>query len=311
MRPRIRDFIANDLASRLASRDESSARLSLPVLARHYGVSFTPIRAAIRELVESGVLLKQNDGRIRVNPEHITEVDGLVRPSSSDAGPSVGFGQRTAEFEASLAREVIERSLRGDTAYLREEATAARFGVGRTAIRQAFSRLAGRGLIVHVPRCGWRVRSFDEGDLRAYLDIRETLELKALELARSHLVEADLRRMLAANAADGASPRLDNNIHRYLVEKSGNAYIRDFFDRNGSYYTTLFDYAAPETRLVAQMARQHREILRALLARDWPRARRALAQHIREQRPIVQELMSRIGRGDVNAGSSAAPSQRA
>ena len=60
------------------------------------------------------------------------------------------------DLETELATEVIRKSLKGEGDYLREEATSHRFGVGRTAIRQAFLQLAGRGLIVHVPRCGWR-----------------------------------------------------------------------------------------------------------------------------------------------------------
>ena len=168
--------------------------------------------------------------------------------------------------------------------------------MGRTAIRQAFLQLAGRGLIVHVPRCGWRVRTFDEADMAAYLEVREVLEIKALSLARPHLVDADLRRMLAGNASRKGGPRLDNSLHRYLVEKSGNDYLRDFFNRHGAYYTSLLDFAAPETHVVAAMARQHRKILRALLAQDWPQARRELARHIRAQRPIVGDLLKRIGR---------------
>jgi DNA-binding GntR family transcriptional regulator len=122
----------------------------------------------------------------------------------------------------------------------------------------------------------------------------------ALELARPHLVESDLRRMLSGNVPDGRSPRLDNDLHRYFVGKAGNTYIDDFFDRHGAYYTTLFDYAAPETHLVRTMAHQHRAILQALLEKDWTRARQALASYIRAQQPIVLELLRRIGRLDVS-----------
>jgi DNA-binding GntR family transcriptional regulator len=168
--------------------------------------------------------------------------------------------------------------------------------VGRTAIRQAFMQLAGRGLIVHVPRCTWRVRTFDEADMAAYLEVREILERKALALARPHLVEADLRRMLAGNRSTAGGPRIDNSLHGYLVEKSGNAYLREFFDLHGAYYTSLLNFAAPETHVVAAMACQHRKILRALLAKNWPRANRELARHIRAQRPIVHDLLQRIAR---------------
>ena len=284
------ETIRRDLSDRILSDLGPPAALSLPALSRHYGVSFTPVREALRDLIAEGVLLRRGNGRVGVNP----------RPRKGRrAAPGPADGPGPAEpLEKTVAREVIARSLRGDSGYLREEAAASRFGVGRTAIRQAFGRLAGQGLMEHVPRCGWRVRAFDAADLAAYLQVREAMELKALELARPHLDPAELRRMLAANADDGRPPHLDNALHRDLVAKAGNPYLRDFFDRHGAYYTTLFDYAAPETHVVEEMARQHRAILRALIARDWPRARRALARHIRAQRPVVEELLRRLGRSE-------------
>jgi DNA-binding GntR family transcriptional regulator len=294
----ISDHIKRDLTGRIASGLGPPADLTLSALSRHYGVSFTPVREAIRDLIAEGVLAKQRNGRLQVHAEQ-TEPLAPAPNGMASAPPN-----RAAELETALAGEVISLSLRGESEYLREEATALRFGVGRTAIRQALAHLAGRGLVIHVPRCGWRVREFDEADLDNYLDVRELLELKALDLARPRLVAADLRRMLAGNVAGGSSPRLDNNLHRYLIDKAGNAYIRDFFDRHGAYYTTLFDFAAPETHVMAAMARQHRAILRALIDGDWPRARRALSQHIRGQRPIVTDLILRLGPPEIRRKSS-------
>jgi DNA-binding GntR family transcriptional regulator len=286
---KICEHIKRDLLDRIGFGFGPPADLTLHALSRHYGVSFTPVREALRDLVSEGVLQKECNGRVRIGSK-ITRSEGAGVEELPSDPPN-----HAAALEAALANEMIARSLRGESDYVREEATAAEFEVGRTAIRQALARLAGPGLIVHVPRCGWRVRAFDEADLDAYLVVREVLELKALQLARPNLVTADLKRMLARNAPGGLTPRLDNNLHRYLIEKSGNAYIRDFFERHGAYYTTIFDFAAPETHVVAAMARQHRAILRALIQRDWPRARRALARHIRDQRPIVRKLMLRVG----------------
>jgi DNA-binding GntR family transcriptional regulator len=285
----ISDHIKRDLSDRIGVGIGPPADLTLTALSRHYGVSFTPVREALRDLVSEGVLQKDDNGRVRLST-------AIARSASSRSAVQPSEPpDRASALEAALATEMIGRSLRGEADYVREEATAAQFSVGRTAIRQALARLAGRGLVVHVPRCGWRVRPFDEADLDAYLEVREVLELKALQLARPNLVAADLKRMLARNAPGGRTPRLDNNLHRYLIDKAGNAYIRDFFERHGAYYTTIFDFAAPETHVVAAMARQHRAILRALIDRDWPRARRALAHHIRDQRPIVKKLMLRVG----------------
>jgi DNA-binding FadR family transcriptional regulator len=52
-----------------------------------------------------------------------------------------------------------------------------------------------------------------------------------------------------------------------------------------------FDHAAPEARVVAEMAAQHRAILEALIARRWGRAREALVGHIRAQKPILLRIL--------------------
>jgi DNA-binding GntR family transcriptional regulator len=291
----ISDYIASDLAARVGARSGSAIPLTLHALSNRYGVSPTPVREALRRLLAEGVLVRLENGRIEVNPVALNTGSLRDKPESIQLPPV-----RANSLQVALTTEVIRKSLGGNCDYLREEATAARYGVGRTAIRQAFQRLAGQGLIVHVPRCGWRVRAFDENDLIAYLEIREVLENKALALARPHLLEADLRKMLAGNVSRSGGPRLDNSLHSYLVEKSGNEYLREFFNRHSAYYTALLEFAAPETCVVAAMARQHRKILRALIAQDWARSRRELTRHIRAQRPIVRALLQRIGRIEQN-----------
>jgi len=277
-------YIKQDLKRRIGAGEDVPAKLTLADLAAHYRVSFTPVRRAVDELIHERFLEKKDNGRLAVVPQK----GRRVLPVEEPAAPR--------DWERELALDVIRQSLRGEGDYLREEATAEKYEVGRTVIRQAFSRLAGKGLLEHVPRCGWRVRSYDEADMLAYLEVREMMELKALDLARPNLTDDDLQRMLAGNApaAGKAGPRLDNDLHRYLIAKAGNLYIRDFFDRHGVYYTTLFDHAALGAETVAEMASQHREILRAMLEKDWRKARQALSEHIRAQAPVVKMLMAKL-----------------
>ena len=52
--------------------------------------------------------------------------------------------------------------------------------------------------------------------------------------------------------------------------------------------------AAAGAAAEAEMAGQHRRILRALLGGRWDAARKALAQHIRCQRPVLKKMMARL-----------------
>lgn len=290
----ITDFIKQDLRARLGRDAGLPARLTLHALAAHYQVSTTPVRLALRDLIDEQILSKEENGQLRVNVDtRATSADEAIVP------PVRAF--HATDVEKGLVQEILRTSLSGREEYLREEATAERFGIGRTLLRQVLGRLAGKGLIQHLPNRGWLVHRYDEAEMNAYLQVRESLELKALDLARVNLVPADLKRMLAGNrpAADTQAERLDNDLHRYLVDKAGNRFIRDFFERNGVFYEALFAFAAPEANVVRVMARQHRAILRALLAQDWRTARKALAQHIRAQRPIVKRLLGRTRGEDI------------
>jgi DNA-binding GntR family transcriptional regulator len=284
----ITDAIIEDLRTAIEQGCPLPAALSLPQLAKHYDVSLTPVRLAVNALLQQEVLLKSANGRLHVNPA-VSEASRSCRGDTDQAETS-----RAATLTDRLTEEILRRSLQRSTEYLREEAVAQQMGVGRTVLRQAFNRLAGQGLLEHIPRCGWRVRVFDEKDMVAYLEARESLERTALSLARPYLDKAALEAMLAGNAPTSreAAPRLNNDLHAYLIEKSGNPYIQDFFARHGRYWAALFDFAAPEAQVLRDVADQHRTILTALLREDWKTAEQALSQHIRAQRVIVQKLMT-------------------
>jgi DNA-binding GntR family transcriptional regulator len=241
-------------------------------------------------LVAEGYLKTLDNGRLQVS-------DTLPAPRGHR--PSSLPVNRPQDHEATIRADLIRRSLMGDTRYIREAAAAARYGIGRTVLRPILSRLAGQGLLEHVPRCGWRVRKFDKKDLFDFVEVREALELKALEEARPKLQREVLEQFLEGNRSRGDMQMgaLNNNLHSYWIKLSENRYIIEFFQRQAVYYTTLFDYAAPEAHVVEEMAAQHREILQALIDERWSEAKKALVRHIREQKPIVQQLMDQIQSG--------------
>ena len=272
-------YIREDLRARLRSGG-GVPKLTLRDLSVHYGVSLTPVRRAVQALLREGSIRKSPSGRLAPG----------VRPPSRKPVPS------PAEREQGIAREILKRSLEGRGEFLREEAAARAFGVGRTALRRVLSRLVADGLLDHVPRRGWRVRPFRPEEMEAYLEVREVLELKALDLAAPRLERAELQRLLAENRCSGGDPHVDGELHAVLIEKSGNRYLQDFFRRHGAYFTTLFYYAALGASVVDRMARQHRGILRALIDGRWGHAREALARHIRAQRPVLAAMMGRLAR---------------
>ena len=122
------------------------------------------------------------------------------------------------------------------------------------------------------------------------------LELEALDIARNQLKPKRLEELLAANRPGRGNdlPTIDNDLHRYWIERSRNRYILDFHDRHGRFYKLLYEVAAVGKDALDQIARQHRVILEALLARKWKQAREALREDLISLGPILQEGVERI-----------------
>jgi len=278
--------IERDLIRMLAKREPLPFKLSLSGIAKYFSVSPMPVRTAVQALVEAGVLTKGGAGRLSVNPERLPALADL--PQDEDDIEEASIHDR-------LVSEIVRRGLRHDEHYLRESATAEQYGVGRTVVRRIFSELAGRGLLKHVPRCGWQVRPYREKDTIDYLAVRELMERQALEQAYKKLDPKVLKEFLDGNQPSGTrgEAKLDNRMHAYWIGLCGNRYIENFFEREGAYYATIFDYAGLASAAMDPMASQHRAVLQALLDRDLDKALDALSRHIQSQRENVTILIRR------------------
>jgi len=283
----IATYIKNDLVAQLRSGQNLVVQqLTLDSLASYYNVSFTPVRVAVDELVDEGFLERGPNRRLRVasSPQlHAWTSAPLPRPDP----PRDLFQDVTADL--------VGLSLQGEAVFLREEATAEKYGVSRTVIRNFLHRLAGEGLLEHLPRRGWRLKPFCMNDLRAFTEVREVLELKALELARPKLVADDLQRMLQANAPPCSPeelPRSDESLHEYFITLAGNSHIRDILGRQTSrFYRLMLKWEEACSRdITMKVAQEHREILSALLEQRWRAARQALSYHILGNNRFWDEL---------------------
>jgi len=283
-------YIERDLGERVRRRRGLPEPLTLAALAEHYQVSVTPVRQAVDSLVAQGVLRKGDNRRlVPGRPTRGKATQGTRRRSARPPESAEATTRRIRE-------DLVRASLRGRARFLREEASAKRYGISRSALRNVFHELAGQGLLEHVPRRGWRLRPFRQDDMRAFLEVRESLELKALELARDRLEPDRLERILAGNRMPRSStdaPRVDNSLHAYIIECAGNPYIRDFFERHAPYYDLLFEWEDLDREAALETVRQHRSILVALLAGRWSIAREELVRHIRDNHPVL----SRVGKG--------------
>ena len=280
--------IADDLEAQLAG-NSIPFPLTMDGISNHYGVSYTPIREALSGLIENGLLRKKSNGRL----------EAVARRTKKKTKVSA-FHQELVEDPVTLiTEELVKVSLSGKETFIREQATALKHGLTRSALREVLQRLAGEGLILHIPRRGWLVKPFRQEDLQAFLEVREAMELKALELARSKLTSSEakvkLRQIKSSNKIyQNGKVRviIDNSLHQYLIELAANPYIDDFFQRHGKYYSILFKWEGGDEQAGIQAVRQHHAIIDALLKEDWKVAAKELSVHLHTNHPVLQEINS-------------------
>lgn len=271
------DHIADDLRRRLTATGSTPVDLRLTSLARVYQVSTQPVRLALARLRREGILQKHA-------PARTPRTSTTTRPKkSSRPVPPPERPQR--DLHARLSAHAVRLSLRGEETFLREESTAAHFGVSRAVARDALQRLHAEGVIEHVPRRGWRVRPFSRQDMADFLQVREVLEVRALTLAWPRLDRADLETFYRNNDPRTAKP--DNRLHDYWIERSANRYIRRFFAQHAPFFSALFAWEDHNPAAARQSCEQHRAILRAVLNDDRDAAIAALIAHIHGNHPVL------------------------
>ncbi len=192
------------------------------------------------------------------------------------------------------------------------------FGVSRTVVREALSKLQASGLVethhgvgtfVLQPRASGVFR-LEPGDIAtsvdvlAVLELRISLETESAGLAATRRTEEQLLVMRAALddfernvevAGDTVAP--DFRFHLQIAQATGNPYFADIMSHLG---TTII----PRTRITAirnhdrrgeylsRVNREHEEIYAAIARRDAESARAAMRIHLtnsRERLRIAQE----------------------
>lgn len=155
---------------------------------------------------------------------------------------------------------------------LNEPQLAAEYGLSRTPIREAISRLEMDGYVKIIPKKGIYVTDVSVNTAMQIFQARIEIEPIALKMAAPYLKVNDL--MMFRNDFEKEiediqnSFRLDTAMHLFLIEHCGNPYIinmmRKLFDDN-----TRVVIASKQNQVKIHDAKcEHLEILDSLLAAD-------------------------------------------
>lgn len=195
---------------------------------------------------------------------------------------------RTEKVQLALRRAILEQRLTPGTR-LPEDAIGEAFGASRTIAREALGRLATEGLVELIPNRGAFVAnpSLEEG--RGIFVIRSALERAMVRQLSGRIDAASIKRLTEmveaetrlAEKSDVEAIRLASEFHLYLASLTGNPllerYLVEIISRCSLVMTM---YGRPHSADCG--AREHREIVDALVAGEFTRAGDLMERHVED-----------------------------
>lgn len=172
-------------------------------------------------------------------------------------------------------------------------------GGSRFKVREAYQRLAAEGLVEIEEYRGAKVRGASMDEVRQFYRARAALEGLCAADFTEKASAADRARLCEIAEAmeecvEGERPeefgRLNSEWHKLLMRGAGNQVIEEMVKRlNTPVHHLLFGTFYRGERL-REAARDHREILAAILANDPPRAHDAMRRHVENGLSFLREL---------------------
>lgn len=184
---------------------------------------------------------------------------------------------------------------------LREVALAERFGVSRTPVREALTRLLHEGLLERRAR-GLFVKEIDPEQMMQVYDLRILLEGQAAQEAATVRTEVDLARLQGLVDRDRAltdpddTTRLSTNIefHRALWRAAHNPVLEDLLERLATH-----QIHAPSSTLSvgsrwAESLDEHQNIVNAVHERDSAKANELIQAHMATAKAMRLKMFANL-----------------
>jgi DNA-binding GntR family transcriptional regulator len=196
----------------------------------------------------------------------------------------------------SLRIQILERTI-PPGARVVEGRLAEELRISRTPMREALVRLVGDGLLERADARSYSVRKVSPTEYFQSMQVREAMELHAMDLAVGRVPTADIDalmrdiRLLAKETKQEAVHwKADDRLHLMFAQASGNSVLGRMIEKL-RVNTRLFEIAGPFRRVPADGA-EHLAILTAWRKGDVKAAKKALLAHLRSLQQEVLDVLS-------------------
>ena len=221
----------------------------------------------------------------------------------------------TSNIEAAyrgIKQLMLKQSLVPGQRMLYRELTA-RLNMSKTPIVNALNRLEQEGFVISQPNVGYAVKPVNEQEIQDAYEVREALEIKALEKAIETASPGDIARLKEKKEAfehyqphgyDKKKLMLDCEFHLQIAAMSGNEVLRYLLRRN-------FEHMILRTRLdhypvqrMKDSALEHHTLYQGIKDRNFKACGRQLASHIQAAGRNVLACISHSETVEPDADSS-------
>ena len=211
----------------------------------------------------------------------------------------------TSDKQTQSARDLVYAQLRrsivmshyGPGERLNPQDLANKFGVSITPVREALQMLDQEGLVSTKPRSGYFVTHLTLKELLDWFELREVLEVGAIERAAVRISDEQLKELEEAHA--GYSGEDEESVERYvsenkrlhclIAEASGNQQLTEML---GHVHDRLARFIAVGHSGQMMMGFSHEALIEALRARDPAMARQAMIEELARMRNFTLERVT-------------------
>lgn len=192
--------------------------------------------------------------------------------------------KRTYEY----IRDNILRGKFPSGTFVEEGVVAGEIGVSRTPIREAFNKLSAEGFVELIPRRGARVRAISPSEMHQFFETRQVLETYAArQVCRGRPpIPARVDELVSEMASLTQSimtheiAQLDRELHRIIVELSGNKVLLDLYDTLEFRHLLACASIPIDARLLGVVLQEHKELVSALKNYDETAMVAILTKHL-------------------------------
>ena len=211
--------------------------------------------------------------------------------------------KRYASMAENIFARLVEALVTGELPAggpLREAQVAKQWGVSRTPMREAVRRAAEAGLLILRKNRAPLIRAFTPHDVDCLYQIREMMEVLAMEQAWNRLPEKEIAALRTmADAVGSKSSKtwiarclaFDEALHKIWFDHCQNPWLTQFLQSSRVFIRIFQHMMARDPELVRKSYDQHLAILDTLGTTDLQLGTRLLREHIRASALKVKQHM--------------------